>query len=433
MKIIPSTALDEKFYAYAETEELAIVKQILNEVKINGDEAVLKYTEKFDRQQLKSLELSQEQIKKAYEKVDKKTLSMLKKARENIRYFAEKQFAQYTNFETTKDEVILGQQIIPLTRVGCYVPGGRYPLPSSALMSVIPAKVAGVKEIIVCSPKIAPITIVAANLAGADRIFCIGGIQAIGAMAYGTESVPQVDKIVGPGNKYVTAAKKEVFGIVGIDFIAGPSEVLIIADETGNPEFIAADLLAQAEHDPDARVDVLTTSKELAVKVNEQIKIQIAKLKTKDVAQLALQNGSIIIVDSLATAVTIANKRAPEHLELQVNRREKQMKKQVKSEAQIPEWILGKLQNYGSLFIGENSAEVFGDYCTGTNHILPTNGTARYRGGLSVYDFIKVVTYQQMGKKVPRELIAIAAQLAEVEGLDAHQKAALFRGKSKLQ
>jgi histidinol dehydrogenase len=356
--------------------------------------------------------LSKEQIKAAYERVDKKTLFLLKKAAENIRFFAEKQLEQFKNFETEKNSMILGQKVIPLRRVGCYVPGGRYPLPSSALMSVIPAKVAGVKEVIVCSPKITPVTIVAADIAGADRIFCIGGIQAIGAMAYGTESVPQVDKIVGPGNKYVTAAKKEVYGIVGIDFIAGPSEVLIIADETGNPEFIAADLLAQAEHDPNARADLITTSKELAKNVNEQIKIQLAKLKTKEVAELALKNGRIVIADNLDVAVSTANRRAPEHLEIQMKN---------------PEEIIEKLCNYGSLFIGENTAEVFGDYCSGTNHVLPTNGAARYTGGLSVKDFVKIVTFQRFKGKIPKEMIQVASGLAEIEGLDAHRNAVDIR------
>lgn len=412
MKIINYNELEEDFYAYAKAEELEVVREILQDVKKKGDEAVLKYTEKFDKQKMKSLEMSKEQIKAAYEKVDDKTLSLLKKTAENIRFFAEKQLDQFKNFETERNSMILGQKVIALERVGCYVPGGRYPLPSSALMSIIPAKVAGVKDVIVCSPKIAPVTIVAADIAGADRIFCIGGIQAIGAMAYGTYSVPQVGKIVGPGNKYVNAAKKEVYGIVGIDFIAGPSEVLIIADETGNPEFIAADMLAQAEHDPNARADLITTSKELAKNVNKQIKIQLAKLKTKEAAKLALKNGRIIIADGLDIAVSIANRRAPEHLEIQVNN---------------PENVIEKLCNYGSLFIGENTAEVFGDYCSGTNHVLPTNGAARYTGGLAVKDFVKIVTFQRFTGGIPKELIQIASGIAEIEGLDGHKKAADIR------
>jgi histidinol dehydrogenase len=415
MKIINSNEIDESFYSNVEAEELKIVNQILKDVKTDGDKAILKYTEKFDRQKLKTLEISKEQINSAYKEVDTEDLSMLKKAADNIRFFAEKQIKQYKNFETINNDIILGQKIIPLGIVGCYVPGGRYPLPSSALMSIIPAKVAGVKEVIVCSPNITAITIVAANLAGADRIFRIGGIQAIGAMAYGTNSVPKVDKIVGPGNKYVAAAKKEVYGVVGIDFIAGPSEVLIIADKGGNPEFIAADLLAQAEHDPNARADLITTSKELAIRVNEQIKVQLAKLQNKNVIKLALQNGRIIIVNSLDMAIEIANRKAPEHLEMQVNK---------------PEQIVNNLLNYGSLFIGENTAEVFGDYCSGTNHVLPTNGAARYTGGLSVKDFVKVVTYQQFKGQVPKEMIQVASSIAEIEGLSAHKNAAIMRIKN---
>lgn len=412
MRIINSNELDDNFYTYVETGEIKIVNRILKEVKAYGDKTVLKYTEKFDELKRENLEISKEEIKIAYKNIDNKTLLALRKAAENIRLFAKKQFEQCKNFEMKNNGIILGQKIIPLKSVGCYVPGGRYPLPSSALMSIIPAKIAGVKEIIVCSPKITPVTIVAADIAGADRIFCIGGIQAIGAMAYGTQSVPKVDKIVGPGNRYVTAAKKEVYGIIGIDFIAGPSEILIIADESGNPEFIAADLLAQAEHDPNARSDLITTSQELAIKVNERIEVQLSKLKTKEIAKLALQNGRIIIVDCLETAIKISNRRAPEHLEVQINNSKP---------------IAEKLVNYGSLFIGENTAEVFGDYCSGTNHILPTNGAARYTGGLSVKDFVKIVTYQEFGKKIPKEMTEIASNLAELEGLDAHKKAALVR------
>ena len=279
-------------------------------------------------------------------------------------------------------------------------------------MCIIPAKIAGVKEIKVCSPNIKPITIVAADLAGADNIFNIGGVQAIGAMAYGTKTVPKVDKIVGPGNKYVTAAKKEVYGIVGIDFIAGPSEVLVISDETGNAEFIAADLLAQAEHDPNARSDLITISEELAEEVNKEISTQLNELKTKDIAEKSLGNSRIIIVKNLNEAVDISNKRAPEHLELQVRNSEK---------------IVPQLINYGSLFIGKYSAEVFGDYCSGTNHTLTTNGAAKYTGGLSVKDFVKILTFQEITKEGSEEMVKIASKIAEVEGLDAHKKAADIR------
>ncbi len=410
MKIVRQ--LDDDFFEYREMEESEIVKGILKEVKTRGDTAVKKYAQLFDKIRLKRFELSRDEIRNAYDNVDKETVLAMKKAAKSIEFFAKKQFGQLKSFEIKKSGITVGQKIIPLERVGCYVPGGNYPLPSSALMGVIPAKVAGVKEIVVCSPRIKPVTVVAADIAGADRIFSIGGIQAIGAMAYGTKTIPKVDKIVGPGNKYVTAAKKEVYGIVGIDFLAGPSEVFIIADETGNPEFIAADMLAQAEHDVNAVPMLVTDSAELAKKVNLQLRKQLTILKTKKTAEQALCNGKIIIVKSLDDAVRIANKKAPEHIELQIRK---------------PERIIKNLSSYGSLFIGSHSAEVFGDYCTGTNHILPTNMAARYAGGLSVRDFVKVVTYQKAGSRNIKRLIKTASAIAETEGLDAHKKSAELR------
>ena len=374
---------------------MRIVKQVLKDVRTNGDAAVKKYTKQFDGIKLETLEIPKEQVRKAYEKVDKEAISALGYAADNIAFFAEQQYAQLKGFEVRRGEIILGQKVIPLERVGCYVPGGNYPLASTALMCCIPAKVAGVEEIIVCSPKTAPITLVAADIAGADRIFSIGGIQAIGAMAYGTETVPKVDKIVGPGNKYVNAAKKEVYGTVGIDFIAGPSEAMVIADETGNPEFIAADLLAQLEHDADAKAYLVTTSKWLANEVRKQSR-----------------KANFSIVKSLEEAVELANTVAPEHLEIQVEN---------------PRELLDGLRNYGSLFIGPDSAIVFGDYCSGTNHVLPTNGAARYTGGLSVRDFVKIVTYQEITKQGANELADIASTISNVEGMQAHKNSATVR------
>ncbi len=412
MEIINVNNLSKKYFDYLELEHIDVVSQILSEVKKDGDKAIQKYTKKFDNLALKDFKLSKEQIKNAYKQVNPRDIQMLKKAAANIKSFARKQLETFKNFEITKNGVTLGQTIVPIEKVGCYVPGGRYPLPSSALMTVIPAKVAEVKEIIVCSPKIHPLTIVAADLAGAHKIFNIGGVQAIGALAYGTKSVPTVNKIVGPGNKYIAAAKKQVYGIVGIDFIAGPSEVLIIADESGNPAFIAADLLAQAEHDPQARCDLLTTSKKIAQEVNQEIEIQLAKLSTKETAKIALKNGKIVIIKTLAQAVEISNKRAPEHLELQIKN---------------PKALMPKLINYGSLFIGNYSAEVFGDYCSGTNHTLPTNGASHYTGGLSVKEYIKILTYQKMNRKSCINLGKIASRLADLEGLKAHKNAADIR------
>jgi histidinol dehydrogenase len=412
MKIITKKEIPESFYRYEEYEEIGVVKRILNDVKNNGDVAVLKYNKKFDSNSSTRFELTKEDIKRAYKKVDKDLIGAIKKAAENIRLFSKEQFKTYKEFKKSRKGVILGQKIVPLDKVGCYVPNGRYPLPSTALMCVIPAKIAGVKEIIVCSPNIVPATVAAADIAGADRIFSIGGVQAIGAMAYGTRRIPKVDKIVGPGNRYVTAAKKEVFGSTGIDMIAGPSEIMILSDETGNAKYIAADLLAQAEHDINARAYFITSSMQLAEEVKKEIQIQLDGLLTKDTATKSMDDGLIIVVKSIEEGIEIINKKAPEHLELQLKNEQSATK---------------KLRNYGSLFIGKYSAEVFGDYCTGTNHTLPTNGAARYRGGLSVGDFIKVLTYQQLTKKAAKEMINVAMVLAETEGLDAHRKAAEMR------
>ncbi len=389
------------------------VRKILSDVKKNGDKAVAAYSKKFDGIGPKNFEVGRKETEDAYAKVDEQTVIVFKQAASNIKKFAEEQLAQFKDFEYNIAEgVAIGQRIVPLERVGCYVPGGRYPLPSTALMCVIPAKVAKVKEVIVCSPKIRPEVIVAADIAGADRIFKIGGVQAIGAMAYGTKTVPKVDKIVGPGNSFVAAAKKEVYGEVGIDFIAGPSEVLVIADEKANPAYVAADLLAQAEHDPSAKPGLIVTSKEMASRIMEEVKIQLKKLATKEIAGKAMKNGAIILAENSDEAANIANEMAPEHLELQIEN---------------PDEIIPKLKNYGSLFIGEYSAEVFGDYCSGTNHTLPTNGAARYAGGLSVKDFVKMLTWQKITKEGSGEMVRIASKLAEVEGLAAHKNAAEIR------
>ncbi|MFC1730519.1 histidinol dehydrogenase [candidate division KSB1 bacterium] len=386
------------------------VVQMIEDVRNNGDKAVVRLSKMFG-EEVSDIEVLKDEIKKAYKSVDKESIDALKQAAKNITSFAKEQMKQFRSFETVKKGIVLGQKVAPIEKVGCYVPGGRYPLPSSALMSVIPAKVAGVKEIIMCSPKIQPITVVAADIAGADRIFRIGGVQAIAAMAYGTKTVPKVDKIVGPGNKYVTETKRQVFGDVGIDFIAGPSEVLIIADKFADPKIVAADMLAQAEHDEDA-VPLCLASEAIADSIKEEIKGQLEGLGTKETAEKALQNGGIIIVKNMGEAIKIANEMAPEHLELQIKN---------------PEKYLCRFVNFGSMFIGENSAEVFGDYCAGPNHILPTSRAARYTGGLSVNDFVRLQTYQKITKKAASRLSSIAEKLAEIEGLDAHKKSAKIR------
>ena len=395
-------------------KKMEIVKKIIKDVKKNGDEAIRRYTVIFDKIKLKDFRVSKKEIAMSYRAVNRETITTFKKAAKNIGEFAKAQLRNFKDFEYTKNGVTVGQKIISIERIGVYVPGGRYPLPSTALMCAIPAKVAGVKEIIVCSPKIKPITIVAADLSGADLIFNIGGVQAIAAMAYGTETIPKVDKIVGPGNIYVTQAKKEVFGDCGIDLLAGPSEILLIADEYANPEFIAADLLAQAEHDVDAKIFFITSSKNLVKKVNDRLKIQIEKLETKNIIKEAFKKKKEILVKNLKETIKIANEIAPEHLSLQVKN---------------PRKYLGQLKNYGSLFLGEYSAVVFGDYCSGPNHVLPTDKTSRYTGGLSVKDFIKIQTHQYINKKGAKKLAKIATKFASIEGLDAHKKSAEIREK----
>jgi len=391
------------------------VKYVIEEVRRNGDKAVRKYTAIFDKVELKDFKVSKREIREAYREAGRETVETIRKAATNIRRFAKTQLKNFQDFEYTENGVTVGQKIIPLERIGVYVPGGRYPLPSTALMCIIPAKVAGVREIIVCSPKIKPVTIVAVDLSGADLIFKIGGVQAIAAMAYGTETIPKVDKIVGPGNIYVTTAKKEVFGDCGIDLLAGPSEILIIADNYANPKFVAADLLAQAEHDVNTKIFFVTNSKNLIKKVNDELKIQIKKLETKNIIKEAFKNKKVILVKNLEEAIKIANQIAPEHLALQVKN---------------PKKYLNQLKNYGSLFLNSYSAVAFGDYCSGPNHVLPTDGTSRFTGGLSVKDFIKIQTYQYITKRGAKKLASIAKELASFEGLDAHKKSVEIRFKN---
>ena len=409
MQIITSKNLPSDFYDYKEFSAISSVDEIIADVKNNGDSAVKKYTEKFDGK-IESLEVTKTEIEEAIKTVPQEVIEAIKFSIKNVKTFAQAQLNSVKEFETENCGIKLSQKIVPLVRTGAYVPGGNYPLPSSAIMSIVPAKVAGVKEVIMCSPKIQPATIVAGYLAGADRIFRIGGVQAIAAMAYGTQSIPKVDKITGPGNKFVTFAKKQVFGVCGIDFLAGPSEVMVIADESANAKFVAADFLAQCEHDRDASAILLTTSESFAKEAKEQTEEFLKTLKTAEIAKKALEHSYIIIVDSLDEAVEIANKKAPEHLEIMTKENEK---------------LKSGLTCYGSLFVGDYSAEVLGDYCSGTNHILPTNKVARYNGGLSVFDFIKILTYQEAidGK----EVLQNASVLANTEGLAAHKLAADVR------
>jgi histidinol dehydrogenase len=424
MKIIKSSELGKDFYLFKSTEILPAVHEVLNEVKAHGDRAVKKYTEKFDKVSLDNFKVSKEEIKTAYSQIDVKLIEAIKKAAENIRIFAGKQLGSFKDFEYEISEgVVTGQKIVPIQRVGVYVPGGRFPLISTVLMCSVPAQVANVDEIAVFSPptyngSIHPAILAAADIIGIKEIYKIGGVQAVGAMAYGTETIKPVDKIVGPGNKYVALAKKEVYGIVGIDFIAGPTEVLIIADETANEKYIAADLLAQAEHDPDAQPILVTISEKFAKEVAAEVDNQLKDLSTKAIAEISIKNnGLIIIAKDLNEAAEISNKRAPEHLELEIN----------DTDALIP-----KLRNYGSLFIGAYSAEALGDYSSGLNHTLPTNFASRYTGGLSVKDFIKIQTTLRGTKEGIKEISEIAGILADAEGLTGHAKSVRVRNNCDL-
>jgi len=395
------------------------VFSILEDVQKNGDKALTEYCKKFDGY-TGNLKITADDIKKAYESVDAKVIKDIRFTAERIRKFAEIQKKSMTEVkEEVSPGVILGHRIIPVQSCGTYIPGGRYPLPSSALMSIIPAKVAGVSRVIACSPpdkdtgNINPATLVAMDIAGADEIYCMGGAHAVGALAFGTETIKPVDMIVGPGNIWVTEAKRQVFGTVGIDFLAGPSEVLIIADETANPNFVAADLLAQSEHDPNARGILISLSEDLASKVISCLEKLLADLETADIARKSWEdNGQVIIADSVDEALQLANEIAPEHLELCIK---------------DPEGAADSLRNFGSLFIGNYAAEVFGDYVSGTNHILPTMKAARYTGGVWVGTFLKVASFQKINKEGAKVLIPAASSLAETEGLYAHKLAADIR------
>lgn len=397
------------------------VSTILDEVKINKDIGVRKYNLLFDKSPRESFRVTRDEIVKAYKEVDIKFIEDLKVAAKNIEEFAKAQKHSFDNdFERDiYPGITLGQKHIPINSALAYVPGGGYPLFSTALMLIIPAKVAGVKRVCATSPTmkntgtINPKTLVAMDLAGADEIYALGGAQAIGAFAYGTDTIKPVDIIVGPGNKYVTEAKRQCYGKVGIDFVAGPSEVLIIADESANSSYIAADILAQCEHDYNARGILITTDRKLGEEVAKKVEEILVDLPTKKIAATSWQNnGEIILVDTLEEAIKLSNKYAPEHLEISVKNDEK---------------IIDKLTNYGSLFVGGLSAEVFGDYVSGTNHTLPTMRASRYTGGVWVGTFIKTCTTQRLSQRAVDYLAPIAHDLAVEEGLYAHANAAKIR------
>lgn len=402
---------------YGEYEKAVL--EILGDVKKEGDKALFAYTEKFDGAHLDAgcIRVTEEEIKEAYRLVDPKLLEIIRKALGNIREYHAKQ-KQYSWFDSKPDGTMLGQKVTPLQRVGVYVPGGKAVYPSSVLMNIAPAKVAGVEEIVMVTPpgrdgKVTVNTLVAAKEAGADVIYKAGGAQAIGALAYGTESIPKVDKIVGPGNIYVALAKKAVYGHVSIDAVAGPSEILVIADETANPRFVAADLLSQAEHDELASAILVTTSAPLARQVSKEVDLFLEELPRREIIQKSLdQYGYILVADSMEEAIGVANDIASEHLEIQTRE---------------PYDVMMKIRNAGAIFIGEYASEPLGDYFAGPNHVLPTNGTARFFSPLSVDDFIKkssIIAYSRDALEAVHEEIE---QFAEAEGLTAHANSVRVR------
>ena len=412
MKLYNYNEINSDFFAKIEFESISSVNEIISDVRKNGDNAVREYAKKFGDGELSSFKLTKEEIENAVNSIDENTLKTIKFAIKNVEEFAKAQLHSVKEINVHVNGNTLGQKIIPLDSVGCYIPGGNYPLPSSAIMTVVPAKVAGVKRVVAMSPKIQPVTIAAAYLAGADEIYRIGGVQAVAAMAYGTETIEKVNKIVGPGNKFVTAAKKQVYGECGIDFLAGPSEVLIVADETAKPEFVAADMLAQCEHDKEARAFLICFDETFAKKVDEKAKEYLQTLPTKEIAQSSYEKSFAVVVNSMEDAIALSNQKAPEHLEICIKDYEK---------------YVDSFTNYGSLFIGNYSAEVFGDYVSGTNHTLPTNQVAKYSGGLSVFDYIKIQTYQIIQPTALKQTANHASNLAEKEGLFAHKLAADVR------
>ena len=395
----------------------AVVTDIIDTVRREGDRALYAYCEKFDKCTLTALQVTQEEIDGAFAAVDPGFLEILRKAAANIRRFHERQVRNSFILNDVPG-VVVGQKIIPVDRAGLYVPGGTAAYPSTVLMDSIPAKIAGVREVVMVTPpnaqgNINPVILAAAKIAGVDRIFKVGGAQAIAALAYGTESIPKVDKIVGPGNAFVAEAKKQVFGRVSIDMIAGPSEILIVADGASNPRHLAADLLSQAEHDTMASAVLITDSGNLAQAVQAELEVQIPKLKRADIARASIDgNGKIIVADNLTQAIEIANEIAPEHLELCVDN---------------PFDYLDSIRHAGSIFMGRNCPEALGDYFAGPNHTLPTSGTAKFSSPLGVDDFIKKVQYTYYTRDALKRVAEDVATFAKAEGLTAHAKSATIR------
>ena len=412
--IDPSEILDRKENVFNVADAVA---DIIKEVRANGDAALFEYSRKFDKVELSSLEVSKEEIDAAFSKVEPEFVEILKEAKENIYAFHSRQ-VRNSFLINEKDGVVIGQKVIPIEKVGLYVPGGTAAYPSSVLMNAIPAKIAGCNEIVMVTPpakdgSVNPAILAAAKVAGVDRIFKVGGAQAVAALAYGTESVPAVDKIVGPGNAYVAEAKKQVFGKVSIDMIAGPSEILVIADKNNNPAYVAADLLSQAEHDKNATAVLVTDSKELADAVSAELERQIPQLSRAEIARVSIDNnGKIIITESIDEAIFVANGLAPEHLEICLD---------------DPFMYLDKIKNAGSVFMGKYCPEALGDYFAGPNHTLPTSGTARFSSPLSVDDFVKKTQFSYYTKEALEKVARKVEFFANKEGLGAHAKSAVIR------
>ncbi len=402
---------------YSEYEET--VSEILSDVKENGDRALFAYTQKFDKFRLtpENILVTREEIREAYAQMDPELVEVIRRSAANIRAFHEKQLRS-SWFDAREDGTILGMRITPIARAGVYVPGGKAAYPSSVLMNVIPAKVAGVTEIMMTTPpgpdgKVNPGTLVAADIAGVDAIYRAGGAQAIAAMAYGTESVPKVDKITGPGNIYVALAKKAVYGYVSIDSIAGPSEILVLADETANPRYVAADLLSQAEHDELASAILITTSRELALQVSAEVDGFVARLSRREIMEKSLENyGYILLAEDMEAAIQTANDIASEHLEILTKN---------------PFDTMTRIRNAGAVFLGEYSSEPLGDYYAGPNHILPTNGTARFFSPVNVDDFIKKTSIISYSREALQAVHRDIERFAESEGLTAHANSVRVR------
>ena len=397
-----------------------IVKDIIDNVRANGDKALLEYNRKFDKAKTDELEVSPEEIQAAYDSTDPELIQVMEEAAQNIRDFHSHQ-KRNSFIISEKDGIVLGQKVMPIQRAGVYVPGGTAAYPSTVLMDCIPAKIAGCEDIIITTPatggSINPVILAAAKIAGVTHIYRVGGAQAVAALAYGTETIPKVDKIVGPGNAFVAEAKKQVFGEVAIDMVAGPSEILVIADGSCDPVVVAADMLSQAEHDKFATAVLVTDSGKLAEQVAEELEVQLSKLPREEIARASVEtNGKIIIADDLLDVIKVANEIAPEHLELCVD---------------DPFAYLDKIRNAGSIFLGKNCPEALGDYFAGPNHTLPTSGTARFYSALSVDDFTKRSQYSYYTKEALDRVADKIARFAEEEGLQGHARSVLVRREQK--